>query len=162
MLGNLSRLCCCLLAFFKINFLKKNISGTLSECQTVWIQIRTDRMSVLIWVLTVYIGYHRLSADDKSQCQLLYWPNLTQNLITLKVPPIIKTCVKRPLSKRPKTDFQDQLSLYAGQKYCRTLQMEHSAILLAFMKLPNVNKIFVLSIFEWSFYTHFTVAVENI
>ena len=40
-----------------------------------------------------------------------------------------KTCLKRPLSKRPKMGFQDQLSLNAGQKYCRMLQGEHSAIL---------------------------------
>ena len=33
-----------------------------------------------------------------------------------------KTCVKQPLSKRPKIGFQDQLSLNAGQKYCRMLQ----------------------------------------
>ena len=33
-----------------------------------------------------------------------------------------KTCVKRPLSKRLKIGFQDQLSLNAGQKYCRMLQ----------------------------------------
>ena len=32
-----------------------------------------------------------------------------------------KTCVKRPLSKRSKIGFQDQLSLNAGQKYCRML-----------------------------------------
>ena len=31
----------------------------------------------------------------------------------------IKTSVKRPLSKRPNIGFQDQLSLNAGQKYCR-------------------------------------------
>ena len=37
------------------------------------------------------------------------------------------------------------------------LQGEHSAILLTFIKLPFVTKIFVLSIFEWSFYTGFTV-----
>ena len=37
------------------------------------------------------------------------------------------------------------------------LQGEHSAILLAFIKLPIVIKIFVLSIFEWPFYTGFTV-----
>ena len=37
------------------------------------------------------------------------------------------------------------------------LQGEHSAILLAFIKLPFVIKIFVLSIFEWPFYTVFTV-----
>ena len=33
-----------------------------------------------------------------------------------------KTCVKRPLSKRQKIGFQDQLLLNAGQKYCSTLQ----------------------------------------
>ena len=59
-----------------------------------------------------------------------------------------KTCVKRPLSKRLKNGFQDQLSLNAGQKYCRMLQGEHSAILSTFIKLPFVVKIFVLSIFE--------------
>ena len=35
--------------------------------------------------------------------------------------------------------------------------MEHSAILSTFIKLPFVIKIFVLSIFEWLFYTGFTV-----
>ena len=67
-----------------------------------------------------------------------------------------KTCVKGPLSKRLKVGFQDQLSLNAGQKYCRMLQGEHSAILSTFIKLPIVIKIFVLSIFEWLFYTGFT------
>ena len=68
-----------------------------------------------------------------------------------------KTCVKQPLSKRLKIGFQNQLLLNAGQKYCRMLQGEHSAILSAFIKLPFVIKIFVLSIFEWQFYTGFTV-----
>ena len=68
-----------------------------------------------------------------------------------------KTCVKRPLSKRPKIGFQDQLSLNAGQKYCRMLQGEHSAILSTYIKLPFIIKIFVLSFFEWPFYTGFTV-----
>ena len=68
-----------------------------------------------------------------------------------------KICVKWPLSKRPKIGFQDQLSLNAGQKYCRMLQREHSAILLTFIKLPFVTMVFVLSIFEWLFYTGFTV-----
>ena len=35
--------------------------------------------------------------------------------------------------------------------------LEHSALLLTFIKLPFVIKIFVLSIFEWPFYTGFTV-----
>ena len=48
-----------------------------------------------------------------------------------------KTCLKR------------QLLLNAGQKYCRMLQGEHSAILSTFIKLPFVIKILVLSFFEW-------------
>ena len=68
-----------------------------------------------------------------------------------------KTHVKQPFSKRPQIGFQDPLSLNAGQKYCRMLQREHSAILSTFIRLPFVIKIFVLSIFEWPFYTGFTV-----
>ena len=44
-----------------------------------------------------------------------------------------KTCLKRLLSKRPQIGFQDQLSLNAGQKYCRMLQGEHSAMLSTFI-----------------------------
>ena len=51
----------------------------------------------------------------------------------------------------------DTGELYAGQKYCRMLQWEHSAILLTVIKLPIVIKIFIMSIFEWPFYTGFTV-----
>ena len=47
--------------------------------------------------------------------------------------------------------------LNAGQKYCRMLQGEHSALLSTFIKLPFVIKIFVLSIFERPFYTGLTV-----
>ena len=46
---------------------------------------------------------------------------------------------------KSKIKFQDQLSLNAGQKYCRMLQGEHSAILSTSIKLPYVIKIFVLS-----------------
>ena len=38
-------------------------------------------------------------------------------------------------------------------------QGKHSAILLTFIKLPFVIKIFVLSVFEWPFYTGLTVCV---
>ena len=61
--------------------------------------------------------------------------------------------------KRSKIGFQDQLSLNAGQKYCRMLQGEHSAILLSFIKLPFAIKVFVLSFFERPFNTGFTVAL---
>ena len=73
-----------------------------------------------------------------------------------------KTCVKPPLPKRPKIGFQDQLSLNAGQKNCRMLQREHSAILSTFVKLPFVVKTFVLSFFEWPFYTGFTVTLKSL
>ena len=71
-----------------------------------------------------------------------------------------KTCVKCPLSKTPKIGFQDQLSLNAGQKYCRMLQGENSAILSTFIKLPFVIMIFVSSFFERPFYKGFTGFIQ--
>ena len=41
------------------------------------------------------------------------------------------------------------------------LQVEHSAILLPIIKIPIVIKIFDLSIFEWPFYTEFTVVAQR-
>ena len=41
------------------------------------------------------------------------------------------------------------------------LHGEHSAILLTFIKLLFVIKIFVLSIFEWPFYTGSTVLLSS-
>ena len=38
--------------------------------------------------------------------------------------------------------------------------VEHSAILSTFIKLPFVIKIFIVSIFEWPFYTGFTVFLK--
>ena len=73
-----------------------------------------------------------------------------------------KTGVKRPLSKVPKIGFKDQLSLNADQKYCIMLQREHSTILWTFIKLPIGIEILVLSIFEWPFYTGFTVFLANL
>ena len=55
--------------------------------------------------------------------------------------------------------FQDQFLLNAGQKYCRMLKGEHSAILLTCIELPHGFKTFVLSIFEWPLKTGFTVCV---
>ena len=40
------------------------------------------------------------------------------------------------------------------------MQGEHSAILLTYIKLPFAIKIFILSIFEWPFYTGFTVYIN--
>ena len=41
-----------------------------------------------------------------------------------------RTCLKQPLKNKTKIVFEDSLSLNAGQKYCKMLQGEHSAILL--------------------------------
>ena len=55
-----------------------------------------------------------------------------------------KICVKRPLSKRSNIGFQDQLSLYAGQK-------EHSTIISTSIKLPIGIKISVFSFLSGRF-----------
>ena len=47
--------------------------------------------------------------------------------------------------------FQYHLSLNAGEKYCRMLQREHSALLLTFIRLPFVINIFVLSFLSGRF-----------
>ena len=44
--------------FFKQLF-SKILSGIQSECQTDWIQIRTDILSGLIWVQSVCEGYEQ-------------------------------------------------------------------------------------------------------
>ena len=67
----------------------------------------------------------------------------------------------QPLKRKTKIGFQDRLSLNAGQKYCRMLKWEHSAIVLTFIKLPFVIKIFVLSMFEWPLKTGLTVLFQN-
>ena len=56
--------------------------------------------------------------------------------------------------------FQDQFSLNTGQKYCRMLQGDHSAILSTFIKLPLVFKIFVLSILSGRF-THASLLITG-
>ena len=76
----------------------------------------------------------------------------------------VKPALSCHSKRRAKIGFQNRLSLNAGQKYCRMLQehmqnapREHSAILSTCIKLPFVFKTFVLSIFEWSLKTGFTV-----
>ena len=55
-----------LLTFFKIKFLHINHWGSSLECQTVWIQMKTDVLLVFIWVQTVC---KMLLADNK----ILHW-----------------------------------------------------------------------------------------
>ena len=100
------------------------------------------------WYATFHLSLHCLQKYLYSGFQ-----STKGKLVASQYPADIKyseTCVKRPLSKRPKIGFQYQLSLNAGQKYFRVLQGEHSAILSTFIKLPFVIKIFVLSISERS------------
>ena len=59
MLGNFSRLFV-VCFFFKINFFKKFFQEYhLGIKKLIWIQIRTDNLSVLIWVKTVFRGYQQ-------------------------------------------------------------------------------------------------------
>ena len=51
--------------FFKINFSKKKISGTLLVCQTDW--IRTDVLLYLIWAKTVSKGYQQTTKAAASK-----------------------------------------------------------------------------------------------
>ena len=84
------------------------------------------------------------------------YDNVTFYYYTVK--PVLRGHSKRT----PKIGFQYQLSLNAGQKYCRMLQVEHSAILSTFIKLPFSIKTFVLSIFKWSLKTGFTVHLIDV
>ena len=54
---------CHLLIVFKINFFRKFFQE-YHECQTVWIQIRPDILSGLIWVQTVCIGYQKMTHKE--------------------------------------------------------------------------------------------------
>ena len=50
MLGNISCFCCRLLLFFQNQLLKKNLSGTLSECQAVWYQtVRKGYQQIIVF-----------------------------------------------------------------------------------------------------------------
>ena len=59
MLGNFACFLSSVVFFLKINFLKKNLSVIPSEYQTIWIQIKPDVFSGLIWVKTVCKGYQQ-------------------------------------------------------------------------------------------------------
>ena len=56
----------CLLIFFENNFLEK-LFQECHQCQIVWIQIRPDIWSGLIWVQTVCNGYQmeKVAASKK-------------------------------------------------------------------------------------------------
>ena len=56
-----------------------------------------------------------------------------------------KTCVKWPHLKRPKFGFQDQLSLNAGRKHYRMLQVERN--ILQYFRLSLSYQLLLRSLF---------------
>ena len=56
---------CRLLIFFKINLFEIILSGIPLECQTVWIQIRPDVLTGLIWVQSVCKGYKQTTLGGR-------------------------------------------------------------------------------------------------
>ena len=63
------------------------------------------------------------------QCVIVAFPGHIHFFIGSTVKPVLSGHSKRT----PKIGFEDLLSLNAGQKCCRMLQWEHSAILLTFI-----------------------------
>ena len=129
--------------------------------RTIWLRQFFEYLQQSDWDGSFEYPQHMFrTRNSKNNVQLrtLLWrPGFFNSLL------YSKTCVKWPLSKdrklffnlcktatlkRQKSGFQDQLPLNIGQKYCRMLQREHSAILLTLIKLPVVIKTFVLSFWE--------------
>ena len=51
--------------FFQNQLFRKILSGIPSECQRVWIQIRPNILSGLVWIQTVCKGYQQTTPVDK-------------------------------------------------------------------------------------------------
>ena len=64
-LGNFACLFLSSANFFQNQPFRKILSGLPSGCQTVWIQIRPDILSGLIWVQTVFKGYQQTTLVSK-------------------------------------------------------------------------------------------------
>ena len=56
--------------FFQNQLFWKNLSGIPSECQTVWIQIRPDILSVLVWVQIVCKGFQQTILGGKDLIEI--------------------------------------------------------------------------------------------
>ena len=63
----------------------------------------------------------------------------------------VKPVVSNHSKRTPKLVFNTDYCFIAGQRYCRMLPREHSAILLTFIKLPFSITTLVLSIFKTGF-----------
>ena len=73
--------------FLKLTFSKKNLLGLPSECQTVWIQIRSDILSGLIRVQTVCKGYQQTIKVVTGGKRVNLWP-LLQSLYLIYFKPL--------------------------------------------------------------------------
>ena len=51
--------------FFQNQLFQKVLSGIPSGCQTVWIQVRPEVLSGMIWVQTVCRGYQQTTLGEK-------------------------------------------------------------------------------------------------
>ena len=69
----------CRLFFLKLAFCKKFFQqlSTLSECQTVWIQIRPNILLGLIWVQTVWEGYKQTTKVTAISKEWIKWAKIT-------------------------------------------------------------------------------------
>ena len=104
------------------------------------------------------------SFRDKFNFQGLFKKYLHIQVLFKKMKTLTYSCTVKPVlsghsKTRPKIDFQDQLSLNAGQEYCRMLQGEHSAILSTLIKLSFVIKF--CFVFEWPLKTGLTVLFKT-
>ena len=102
------------------------------------------------YVTNISFSAHYLMFNRASSLNFGTYPIIDQQRTSMEIQYnslYSNTCVKRPPPKRPKYGFLDRFLLNAGQKYCRMLKREHTAILSTFIKLPVVIKTFVLSIF---------------
>ena len=68
-----------------------------------------------------------------------------------------KTGLKQSFKKKTKIGFQVDYRLMQVKSIAECSQVEHSAIILTFIKLPFAIKTFVFSILEWPLKTGFTV-----
>ena len=100
--SNYSCFCCSLLTFLKIYFFQKFFQEHYQN-QTVWIQISTDILMVLIWVQNCF---QRLSADNKI-CPL--------NLLT-------STCNALPMDTNKK---RRTVIAFVGDRKCLVLKLMH-------------------------------------
>ena len=99
MLGNFSRFFA-VCRFFQNYFFRKILSGISSECQTVWIHIRPDVTSGLIWFQTACKGHQ----------QTTVWSLVGKEL---QVPKILKKITKVESVINPYKE-----ATFAADKFC--------------------------------------------